>query len=134
MKQPINEIRRMQQLAGIITESYLNENLDNNNFRFDFLQQFLNKPYSGKYIVGYEDLGPNSIDIVLGKSKIPFDFSEGSSQKLGLDDIKMQQAGVIKFVKNPGEDNFSVSNVPDQDYEANVEILDALYTWINKNK
>ena len=26
MKQPINEIRRMQQLAGLITESQLNEN------------------------------------------------------------------------------------------------------------
>ena len=134
MKQPINEIRRMQQLAGIITESYLNEFLDNNNFRLDFLQQFLNKPYNGKYIIGYEDLGPNFINIVLGKSKIPFDFSEGSSQKLGLDDIEMQQAGVIKYTRNPGEDKLSVSNVSDQDYEANFKILDALYTWINKNK
>jgi len=34
MKQPINEIKRMQQLAGLITEAQLNENVDFSNWSY----------------------------------------------------------------------------------------------------
>lgn len=132
MKKQLNEIRRMQQLAGIITESQVSEVLDNDNFRFDFLQNFLNKKFNNKHIIGYEDKGPRQIDIILGKEEVPFDFTQGSSQKLGVDDIKMKQAGVITYIKD--SDGSYSDNLSDSDRGANAELLDSLYTWVNKEK
>jgi hypothetical protein len=78
MKQQINEIRRMQQLAGLITESQLNESIKSIDFK------------TLKKVDGDEI---KSTDLKVGETRVAMNQSYGSAEEL------QQNSGIVSKIE-----------------------------------